>query len=41
MVESGELKILGGRHPVVEKMEKNFISNDLNLNKKEYVHIIT
>jgi DNA mismatch repair protein MutS len=41
MVEKWELKILGGRHPVVEKMERNFISNDLKLNSKEYVHIIT
>lgn len=41
MVKTGELKILGGRHPVVEKMERNFISNDLKLNSKEYVHIIT
>ena len=41
MVESGDLKILWGRHPVVEKMERNFISNDLTFNKKEYVHIIT
>ena len=41
MVEKWELKISGWRHPVVEKMEKNFISNDLKLSDKEYVHIIT
>ena len=41
ILKSGELKILWGRHPVVEKMERNFISNDLKLNSKEYVHIIT
>lgn len=41
MVEKWELKILGWRHPVVEKMERNFISNDLKLDSKEYVHIIT
>ncbi|MCP4522827.1 MAG: DNA mismatch repair protein MutS [Candidatus Gracilibacteria bacterium] len=41
MIKKGDLIIEGGRHPVVEKMEKNFISNDLHFSKKEYVHIIT
>lgn len=41
MLKSGDLKISGGRHPVVEKTEKNFISNDLELTKKDFVHIIT
>ena len=36
-----DLKILWGRHPVVEQIEKDFISNNLELNKSEYVHIIT
>ena len=36
-----ELQILNWRHPVVEQIEKDFISNNLELNKKEFVHIIT
>lgn len=41
MITSWNLKISGGRHPVVEKTEKNFISNDLQLTNKEFTHIIT
>jgi len=29
------------RHPIIEQTQKDFISNDLFLNKKKYVHIIT
>jgi len=36
-----DLKILNWRHPVVEQIEKDFISNNLELNKKDFVHIIT
>lgn len=36
-----DLKIDGGRHPVIEQIEKEFISNALSLSKKDYVHIIT
>lgn len=36
-----DLEIVGGRHPVVEKIEKNFISNELFLNEKKFVNIIT
>ena len=36
-----ELNIEDGRHPVVEQIEKKFISNSLWLSKKDYIHIIT
>lgn len=36
-----ELDIKWARHPVVEQIEKDFISNDLSLGKKSFVHIIT
>lgn len=36
-----DLKILWWRHPVVEQIEKDFISNNLELNKNDFVHIIT
>lgn len=36
-----DLEIIWGRHPVIEKIEKNFISNELFLDKKKFVHIIT
>jgi len=36
-----DFKIYNWRHPVVEQIEKDFISNNLELNKKEFVHIIT
>ena len=36
-----ELKILWWRHPIIEQNEKDFISNDLVLNKKDFIHIIT
>jgi DNA mismatch repair protein MutS len=35
------IEIVGGRHPVIEKIEKNFISNELFLDKKSFIHIIT
>jgi DNA mismatch repair protein MutS len=35
------LEIKSGRHPVVEQTEKEFISNDLQMDNKNYVHIIT
>lgn len=42
-LEQNELKIVAGRHPVVEKIlnSKNFISNDCFLNNKERIAIIT
>lgn len=36
-----DLEIIGWRHPVIEQMETNFISNDLLLSTKDYIHIIT
>ncbi len=41
LVKNYELNIKSWRHPVIEKIEKNFISNDLDLNKNEFIHIIT
>jgi len=35
------LSIKNARHPVVEQIEDEFISNDLELNKKSFSHIIT
>lgn len=39
--EEYNLEIIWGRHPVIEKIEKNFIKNDLSLNEKNFVNIIT
>jgi len=36
-----DLDISNGRHPVIEEMADEFISNSLSLNAKDYVHIIT
>ena len=36
-----DLKISWWRHPVIEQIEKDFISNNLDLNSESYVHIIT
>ncbi len=36
-----DLEIVGWRHPVVEKIEKNFISNELFLDEKKFINIIT
>ena len=41
IVKSYDIKILGWRHPVVEQIEKDFISNNLELSKNDFVHIIT
>lgn len=35
------LQIKWGRHPIIEKITSDFISNDLELKKDDYVHIIT
>lgn len=40
-VKSSDLEILWGRHPVIEQIESNFISNDLKLSKDKFVNIIT
>lgn len=36
-----DLKIVWGKHPVLEKNVSEFVSNNLELNTKKYVHIIT
>jgi DNA mismatch repair protein MutS len=36
-----KLNISEGRHIVIEQIEKDFISNDLNLSNKDFIHIIT
>ena len=43
--ETGEMRILGGRHPVIERLTEReaarFIPNDLYLSEKEFIAIIT
>lgn len=41
--ENGIIKIEGGRHPVVERLNsvETFISNDTDLNKENFIDIIT
>jgi DNA mismatch repair protein MutS len=39
--ESYNLNINKGRHPIIEKNQKDFISNNLCLSNDKYVHIIT
>ena len=41
MVSDYWLKIIWGRHPVIETMWDDFISNNLELSKKIFSHIIT
>lgn len=36
-----DLVIKSWRHPVIESIESDFISNDLSLDEKEHLHIIT
>lgn len=38
---SYKLKIKSARHPIIETIEKDFISNDLELDSKKYINIIT
>ncbi|MBN2881332.1 DNA mismatch repair protein MutS [Candidatus Woesearchaeota archaeon] len=35
VIQEGNINIINGRHPVVEKLENNFISNDCNINEFE------
>ncbi|MDD3794276.1 MAG: DNA mismatch repair protein MutS [Candidatus Gracilibacteria bacterium] len=35
------LKIIGGRHPIIERKNLDFISNDLDLDNKKFINIIT
>lgn len=39
--ENYNLEIIWWRHPVIEKTTIDFISNDLDLTNKKYIHIIT
>ncbi len=41
IINSYELLIKNWRHPVIESIEKDFISNDLSLDKNKYINIIT
>ena len=41
ITENYDLKVVWWRHPIIEQSEKDFISNDLSLDNKKYVHIIT
>lgn len=41
MHEGYDLEIVGGRHAVIEKIEKNFIHNETFLTSKSFIHIIT
>lgn len=41
ITKNSNLKILSWRHPIVEQIEKDFISNNLELNNEEFIHIIT
>ncbi|NVP17570.1 DNA mismatch repair protein MutS [Candidatus Gracilibacteria bacterium] len=36
-----DLKIVGGRHPIIERKNIDFISNDLSLDNNKFIHIIT
>ena len=36
-----DFNVIWWRHPVIEQSQNDFISNDLSLTQKEYVHIIT
>ena len=36
-----KLNIKNWRHPIIEEIEKDFISNDLELDNKTYIHTIT
>ena len=41
ITENFDLEIHSARHPVIEQIENDFISNSLKLNKKKYIHTIT
>jgi DNA mismatch repair protein MutS len=36
-----DLKIISGKHPIIMKSVPDFISNNLELDNKKFVHIIT
>ncbi len=39
--QDNEIIMVNGRHPIIEKIQKNFVPNDLYLNKKENSLILT
>jgi DNA mismatch repair protein MutS len=41
ITSESSLRILWGRHPIVERRERDFISNNLSFPEGEYIHIIT
>jgi len=41
VTKDNSLSIIWWRHPIIELSERDFISNDLDLNNKDYIHIIT
>jgi len=41
LTDQSTLDIEGGRHAIVEKIEKQFISNSLHLDEKQYIHLIS
>ncbi|MBE8159167.1 MAG: DNA mismatch repair protein MutS, partial [Betaproteobacteria bacterium] len=41
ILDSPALRIIGGRHPVVESQTRHFVGNDLQLDESSRLHIIT
>jgi len=41
LTDQSTLSIESGRHAIVEKIEKNFISNSLELSDQQYIHLIS
>lgn len=41
LTNSWDLEVKSWRHPIIEKIEPDFISNDLKLTNKDFLHIIT
>jgi len=41
LTDQYSLSIEGGRHGIVEKIEKDFISNSLSLDETKYIHLIS
>lgn len=35
------LEVIGGKHPVIQEQSNDFISNDLSLEKTDFIHVIT
>lgn len=39
--DTENIKVVGWRHPIVEQIAHDFISNNLELSERDYIHIIT